>query len=176
MVLDESGFYLSGIPHKTWTIRGTKPILPIHGSYERLNVIGAIDPINNKGLYQYIKKLDYINFGYFLEYIIKQFPNINKIYIILDNARAHHAKALNPLLKTLQDKIELVFLPPYSPDLSEIETVWQNIKGEVVYNGFYSSFEDFKEALTNSLEINISNPIDIIKNPSNFEKYVKIEV
>jgi len=173
--MDESGFCFSGIPHKTWTIRGTKPILPVSGSHERLNVIGAIDPINNEGLFQFIKKLDYKSFGSFLEYIINQFPNINKIYIILDNAKAHHAKALNPLLKSLQGKIELVFLPPYSPDLSEIETVWQIIKSEVVYNGFYSSFKDFKEALIHSLENNINNPIDIIKNPSDFEKYIKTE-
>lgn len=67
-------------------------------------------------------------------------------------------------------------LPPCSPDLSEIETVWQNIKSEAVYNDFYSLFEDFKEALTHSLENSLKNPIDIIKNLNNFEKYVNIEV
>lgn len=128
--MDKNGFYLSGIPHKTWTIRGTKPVLPVYDSHKHLNVIGAIDLINNKELFQYIKKLDYMNFGNFLEYIVSQFSNANKIYIILDNARAHHAKALNHLLKSLQDKIELVFLSPYLLDLSEIETVWHIIKSE----------------------------------------------
>ncbi|GAI24786.1 unnamed protein product, partial [marine sediment metagenome] len=74
-----------------------------------------------------------------------------KTYMFLDNARAHHAKLLQPFLEEVREQFELVFLPPYSPDLNEIEKLWQKIKSEVVYNGFYDTFTDFKNALIRAL-------------------------
>jgi putative transposase len=47
-----------------------------------------------------------------------------KIYMVLDNARFHYAKRLKPIIEKYKDKLELVFLPPYSPDLNPIERVW----------------------------------------------------
>jgi transposase len=71
-----------------------------------------------------------------------------KIYMFLDNARSHHAKLLKTFLESVKEQLELVFLPPYSPDLSEIEKLWQEIKSEVVYNGYYDTSADFQNALT----------------------------
>ena len=51
---DESTFCQSGIPHRTWAVKGTKPILPIYGTYSKLNVFGIINPISGKSHFQYI--------------------------------------------------------------------------------------------------------------------------
>ncbi len=49
--------------------------------------------------------------------------------IILDNFRSHHSKLATETAKKL--KIDLVFLPPYSPDLNPIEYIWKSIKREL---------------------------------------------
>jgi len=157
-----------------WAIKCTTPILPIHGSRERLNVIGAIDPINDQGFFAYIDNLNAKNFEGFLRGITARFPGSGKLFLILDNSRAHHANSLNPFLSSVQNKLELVFLPPYSPDLSEIEELWRKIKREVVYNTFYESFEEFKEALTSALR-RARDSNGKIKNLCNFEKHIKVE-
>jgi hypothetical protein len=47
---------------------------------------------------------------------------------VLDNARAHHTLANKQLAASLD--IELMFLPPYTPELNSIEALWAVIKGE----------------------------------------------
>ena len=41
--------------------------------------------------------------------------------MILDNAKIHHAKLIQPFLNENLKRLELVFLPPYSPKLNRIE-------------------------------------------------------
>lgn len=63
--------------------------------------------------------------------------------LILDNCRVHHSKKFVETAKN--HNIELVFLPPYSPDLNPIEFIWKCIKrvtseknfdiGEITANG-----------------------------------------
>jgi transposase len=50
-------------------------------------------------------------------------PDAETIYCILDNARYYRALIVKEYLKT--SKIELVFLPSYSPNLNLIERLWK---------------------------------------------------
>jgi transposase len=52
-----------------------------------------------------------------------------KILIVLDNFRSHHAKIT--IETAIKLDIDLVFLPPYSPDLNTIEFIWKTIKREL---------------------------------------------
>ncbi len=149
---DESPFYFSPEPHRIWALKGSRPKLPVHGGRKRLNVIGAIDPILDEGFFQYIKNLDAANFGQFLRRILAQYPPNVKIYMILDNARPHHAKLLRNWLEKNKNRLELMFLPTYCPDLNPIEGIWQDVKREVVYNHFFAKFEEFQDALTQKLQ------------------------
>jgi len=49
-----------------------------------------------------------------------------KIVVILDNFRSHHAKKTEQCAADCG--IELVYLPPYSPDLNPLEFIWKSIK------------------------------------------------
>ncbi|MFX1296977.1 MAG: transposase [Promethearchaeota archaeon] len=67
----------------------------------------------------------------------------------MDNAKTHHAKALKPFLEgeAVKDKLELLFLPPYSPNLNLIERFWKFIYKKITYNTFFSTFQKFIDAL-----------------------------
>ena len=58
--------------------------------------------------------------------IKKEFKNERKLHIVLDNYSVH----LTPLLENISIilNINLIFLPPYSPDLNPIEDVWDPCK------------------------------------------------
>ena len=66
------------------------------------------------------------------EYVCEFFDEIRlknpvkNIVVILDNFRSHRANAT--LNYANEIGIELVFLPPYSPDLNPIEYIWKSIK------------------------------------------------
>jgi len=51
----------------------------------------------------------------FLQKVIRSKKRGKKIILILDNARYHHVTMILPWLTKRKDKIQLLFLPPYSP-------------------------------------------------------------
>jgi hypothetical protein len=61
---------------------------------------------------------------WFKEFLIPATPKYSTI--ILDRASFHREKQLRKLLRW--KKIDLLFLPPYSPDLNRIEPQWANMK------------------------------------------------
>lgn len=70
-----------------------------------------------------------------------------KIVMVLDNARIHHAKLIQPFLEENKDRLELAFLPPYSPNLNPIEGLWKWLKNAVIYNVFYKNVHQIKVAV-----------------------------
>ncbi|MDT2262756.1 transposase [Paenibacillus larvae] len=63
---------------------------------------------------------------------------------VLDNARIHHAKLLRPFLEAQKNRLELVYLPPYSPQLNIGEGLWKWLKSSVINNVFYSAVSEIR--------------------------------
>ncbi|VEG73822.1 Transposase and inactivated derivatives [Actinomyces slackii] len=57
----------------------------------------------------------------------------DRIAVVLDNARFHHAKALTSLYEPGEalDRITPIYLPPYAPDHNPTEHVWNTAKGHI---------------------------------------------
>ena len=64
-------------------------------------------------------------FQYFLEGLLIRYKDAGEILLVLDNARAYHSKELEPFLESNKEKLELLFLPPYSPNLNPMEWFWK---------------------------------------------------
>jgi len=67
------------------------------------------------------------------------------ITLVMDNARYQHCRFVMDLATALG--IELLFLPPYSPNLNLIERLWKFIKKKCLYSKYYETFPDFKQAI-----------------------------
>lgn len=67
------------------------------------------------------------------------------ITLILDNARYQRCDLVTNLAKELG--IELLFLPPYSPNLNLIERLWKLVKKECLYSTYYENFALFRQAI-----------------------------
>lgn len=46
------------------------------------------------------------------------------LIVVWDNASTHHAKALREFCDRNSDRLTIVKLPPYAPDLNPVEGVW----------------------------------------------------
>jgi transposase len=53
-------------------------------------------------------------------------PQAEKIHVIADNARYYRSKVVSEYLQ--KSKIDLIFLPPYSPNANLIERFWKFFK------------------------------------------------
>jgi transposase len=71
------------------------------------------------------------------------------ITLVLDNARYQHCVLVMDLAKSL--KINLEFLPSYSPNLNLIERLWKFIKKQVLYGRHYNTFAEFCAAIDGCL-------------------------
>ena len=62
--------------------------------------------------------------------------------MVLDNVPYHHAKRIKPVLERYKHRIELLYLPPYSPDLNPIERVWWYMRKKITHNRYIQNLED----------------------------------
>ncbi|MDP1546376.1 MAG: transposase [Anaerolineales bacterium] len=54
--------------------------------------------------------------------------------------------------KALELRIQIVFLPPYSPNFNLIERPWKFVKKKALYNQHYPKYEQFHQAISNCLK------------------------
>jgi transposase len=71
----------------------------------------------------------------FLQELAKQIGE-NRVIVVMDGAGWHKSKGLHVPLN-----IEIVYLPPYSPELNPVERLWQYIKRNTIRNRVYESIK-----------------------------------
>jgi len=77
----------------------------------------------------------------FLMKVVKMYPD-KKIVMVADNVRYHHAKRLKPILEKYKHRIELLYLPAYSPDLNPVERIWWYMRKKITHNRYLENMED----------------------------------
>jgi transposase len=100
---------------------------------ERKTLMGCVNTLTGKVIAQAHDKGNAVSFLKFLKKILKTYEK-QKVTLVLDNVRYHHAKLLKPFLEKNKDRIELMFLPPYSPDFNPMERVWWYMRKKITHN------------------------------------------
>ena len=88
-----------------------------------------------------------ISFRAFVKRIIKCAKTERKILLVLDNARFHHEIINKEFLKSVQDKLKLMYLPAYSHELNPIESFWKKTRRGVTHNRYFESLAEEGECL-----------------------------
>ena len=131
---------------KTWFIKGKQRIVPTYGKHEGVKLVGVLNYETGAVYCEEHAKYDAEVFLGFVKNVVDSYSN-GRIVLILDNARIHHAKLLQPYLDSMKERLELVFLPPYSPNLNLIEGLWKWLKSEVINNVFFPNVSKIQQAV-----------------------------
>ena len=83
-------------------------------------------------------------FREFLEEIRRDRP---RLFMVLDNASYHKSKAVREYVESIGGGVGLEFLPPYTPQLNPVETVWRDLKKRLA-GRFFRSLDELKAAMT----------------------------
>jgi transposase len=86
-------------------------------------------------------------FRQFLGVLLRRHRPGHKMVVILDNARWHHACALQPWLQEHRRVITLDFLPAYSPELNPIERVWKLTRTLCTHNQYFESLSELASVI-----------------------------
>lgn len=147
---------------KTWFERGKQRIIPTYGKHEGVKLLGILNYETGHVYCVEEEKYNAQVFLKFLKNVLKLYPT-GKIVMILDNARVHHAILLEEFLQENKDRLQLVFLPPYSPKLNLIEGLWGWLKDEVINNVFHPSVRSIRKVVQGFISSIIKVPETVIR-------------
>ena len=143
--LDESGFSLKTTKVRTWGRCGQTPIIPTKLRWEHLSVIGAITTggqflqHTHRGA---VRSPQVVNF---FEHVLRHVDG--EVVVVLDRTMIHRAKAVQAFVQ-LHERLSLVYLPSYAPELNPIELIWADLKRNVVGNFCAMTIGELKKRLT----------------------------
>jgi len=126
-----------------------EPVLMHHPTRASVGYYGAIRLRDGKFVYKIEwGKFNGETFFSFLKYLRRVSSHAGrKVIVIADNARYHHSKLHKPWRERCSEKFEMIFLPPYSPELNPIERVWKLTRRLAIHNRYFSSLESVSHAI-----------------------------
>ena len=116
----------------------------------RYNVLGAFS-VKGTDLIT-VTNDAYINSDTIVDLLFKikqQNPDI-PLTLVMDNARYQRCNKVTEQAEALG--IDILFLPPYSPNLNLIERLWKFTKKKCLYNQYHETFCHFKTTIDECLE------------------------
>ncbi len=108
---------------------------------KRVNCLGFLEAVSHK--VETVMNDSYLNADCVCEGLarLRQKNPDEYLYVILDNAAYQHCKKVRNCAENLN--INLVYLPPYSPNLNLIERLWKFLRSIILTNKYYDSFKYF---------------------------------
>lgn len=144
---DECHFQRNTSIVRAWFLKGTTPEIKSPPVREKVSIMGAMGMDNGQLITMEAEIFNAESFKLFVKRILKNAVKNKIILLVLDNARFHHAKINKEFLHSVKDKIKLLYLPPYSPELNPIESFWKKTRRGVTHNRYFESLEQEGECL-----------------------------
>jgi transposase len=145
--VDAAHFVLGAFLGMVWCF--TRVFVKTSPGRQRYNVLGAIDSHNQELIT--VRTTDNINaltVVTLLEEIRKVHPD-TEVTLIMDNARYQRCHLVMDRAREMN--VELLFLPPYSPNLNLIERLWKLTKRRSLTNRYHADFKTFCAAIDQCL-------------------------
>ena len=163
---DETGVKADNYTAKGYAPKGQTPVVRLPGSPKnaRINLLSAITNQGKVRFMMYKDKMSPELFKKFMARLVKD--SQRKIFLIVDNLRTHHSRAVAEwlALPEIKSRIELFFLPPYSPELNPDERLNSDLKGQMRSGLVPITQSEVKRKIISSMKI-------IQKRPERVKKY-----
>jgi transposase len=126
---DEVGVAADHHPGCGYAREGERATMEMPKPHIRVNQITAI---SNEGTVRFMTYKGSLNAALFLLFLTKLIQGATrKILLIADRLQAHKTPEVEAWLQEHQSKIEVFYLPPYSPEMNPVEYLNNDMKGTV---------------------------------------------
>jgi transposase len=148
--MDEVHFQQYGSACRIWVPPETRnPVLIHHPTRKSIGCFGAVRLRDGK--FEFRIEPDKFNamtcWEFFIQLRKVSWQSRRKVYILLDNARYHHATIHRPWREKQEPEFEMLYLPPYSPDMNPIERVWKLTRRLCIHNRHFSLLDGIVDAI-----------------------------
>lgn len=124
---DETALVNTDVRGRSYAPAGQTPVTyTVGGTRHKLSMIATV---TNKGKTRWMIIDEAFNADKLIEFLDALVRDTDKkVFLILDNLRVHHSKPVKTWVAQRQDKIELFYLPSYSPELNPEERLNADLK------------------------------------------------
>jgi transposase len=132
---DEVDVHLNPKIGLDWMGLGQQKEVMTPGQNQKRYLAGAMDARTRRLVWVEGERKTSALFLDLLDKLLQTYPQARVIHVVLDNYRIHKSEIVQAALAGyLLGRIELHFLPPYSPDHNRIERIWQDLHANVTRN------------------------------------------
>ena len=108
--------------------KGQTPVIRTEAQKLKIEMLSAI---SKRGKLHFMLYKDSMNSEKLIDFMTRLVTDSKKkVFLILDNLRVHHSKAVTAWLGEHKNQIELFFLPPYAPEYNPDELLNSDLKRE----------------------------------------------
>jgi transposase len=140
---DEHRYGLISVLRKVWTLRGHKPVAPYQTKYQWGHLYAALEVAGeNSCEFFFSPTVSLEASDFFLRQVAESDETAHHI-VIWDGAGFHQKPGSHPI----PDRIHLLQLPAYSPELNPVEKLFDQLKDQIG-NRLFDSLDDIEAAIT----------------------------
>lgn len=126
---DETGICSEDQIGRGYSLKGQTPVRLHKGKRERVNMVSTVTKLGKIRFMFYEGPMNAQCLIEFMRRLIKD--SSKKVFLILDNLRTHHSKKVKEWVAKRPEKIELFYLPSYSPELNPDEYLNRDLKKQL---------------------------------------------
>ena len=119
--------------------------MPCHHVREYRYAYGAVEPLTGESFFLIMPYCDTECMNMFLQELSKKYAD-DVIILVCDGAGWHKSKSL-----TIPENIEIVFIPPYTPEMNPIEQIWEEIREKGFRNECFRTLTKVVDRLCNAI-------------------------
>jgi transposase len=127
---DEMGLRSDHVAGRSWGLKGKTPVVDATGKRFGCNMISAI---TNRGRLNFMVFQGRFTGPVFLGFLRRLTRQAGrKVFLIVDGHPVHRARKVKAWLEAHADRVELFYLPGYSPHLNPDEVLNQDVKANAI--------------------------------------------
>ena len=127
---DEMGLRSDHAVGRSYGLKGQTPVIVTTGQRFGCNMISAI---TNQGRLNFMVFKERFTAPVFLEFLRRLLRQSDRrVYLIIDRHPVHRSHKVKNWVKENEDRLRLVFLPSYSPQINPDELLNQDVKSNAV--------------------------------------------
>ncbi|MBK1809034.1 transposase [Clostridium sp. YIM B02505] len=132
--LDETGVSIESDNRLFWSPVGHPPVLEKNGSHAGVNIIGSTSILSDfhtiNDIYLAGQSITSNEVKSHLSYLL-DLNKDKKVVVFMDNAKNHTSKCMQEFYFKNRDRLKVINLPRYSPQMNPQEHIWRNLKAKL---------------------------------------------
>jgi transposase len=141
-VLDEARYGLHSVTRRCWGLKGERTVIPKQQKFSWGYVYGAVEVLSGKAEFLLMPTVNLAAHEVFLQHLAQSDEESHHI-IIQDQAGFHYRSGD----ARLPERVHVVSLPPYSPELNPVEKLWDHLK-DALCNQVFTTLTEIEGAIS----------------------------